>query len=428
MTPVDVIIPTFNNPDYLIPCVQSMLRTRQMYPIHIIVVNNGTKGSCDMLGHWKEVTMIEAGHNRGWCGGLNQGLQHSQSEFVMFANDDIVIPRSSSLWLRQMMEPFRLPEVAQVGPSTNVVMGSQNIFDQEHRASFCVPFLIGFCVLNRRADLDLIREGEQYADEQLPGGDDLDFGIRLRRHGKWLLCDRETFVYHHGFKTGIRVHGSAERGGWNSDRMTDATTNALIRKHGLRAWLSLWQPSTNAPEGSDMEGDRVRELLQGVEGVGYELGGGGVNTRSDAVNVDRVPRGEGVPFTNQTSRADQIVDLNGTFPMGASSASYLIARQVIEHLIDPLWFLQECYRVLRPDGVLVVTTPNQALVNGIPLNGEHLHAFTSGSLTRLAQAAGFFDVRADEGVSRYSLVMVLRKGSGTTTNGNHTLQYLNVEA
>ncbi len=38
----------------------------------------------------------------------------------------------------------------------------------------------------------------------------------------------------------------------------------------------------------------------------------------------------------------------------------VFAGEVIEHLLDTAAFLKECRRVLRPDGVLVLTTPNLA--------------------------------------------------------------------
>lgn len=38
----------------------------------------------------------------------------------------------------------------------------------------------------------------------------------------------------------------------------------------------------------------------------------------------------------------------------------VFAGEVIEHLLDTVGFLQECRRVLRPGGVLILTTPNLA--------------------------------------------------------------------
>jgi len=40
----------------------------------------------------------------------------------------------------------------------------------------------------------------------------------------------------------------------------------------------------------------------------------------------------------------------------------LIACELIEHLFDPLSFLRECWRVLGPGGLLILTTPNLAAI------------------------------------------------------------------
>jgi SAM-dependent methyltransferase len=46
-------------------------------------------------------------------------------------------------------------------------------------------------------------------------------------------------------------------------------------------------------------------------------------------------------------------------PLAGASASAIVCLQVIEHLWTPGQFLAECARVLRPGGLLVVSTPNR---------------------------------------------------------------------
>jgi SAM-dependent methyltransferase len=43
-------------------------------------------------------------------------------------------------------------------------------------------------------------------------------------------------------------------------------------------------------------------------------------------------------------------DLNGIFPLADASADAVIANQVIEHILDPIKFVREIHRILRPGG------------------------------------------------------------------------------
>lgn len=55
---------------------------------------------------------------------------------------------------------------------------------------------------------------------------------------------------------------------------------------------------------------------------------------------------------------DIVVDLNKKFPFKNNYAENIIAGELIEHLHNPLYFLKECWRTLKPRGRLILTTPN----------------------------------------------------------------------
>lgn len=71
--------------------------------------------------------------------------------------------------------------------------------------------------------------------------------------------------------------------------------------------------------------------------------------------------------------------------------------QTVEHLYDPRSTLAECLRVLKPGGLLVMTTPNVNSMGAAEFGPfwrgweppRHLHLFTPDSLQRLVQGAGF---------------------------------------
>lgn len=232
MSLIDILVITYDSPEYSVPCVNSILRDYDGTDFfHLYIVNNGDPKHSEYFPEHPAVTFLQQSKNLGWEGGLKAGLKHSTAPYVMFLNDDTFIPMSSQGWLKKMATYFLDPDCAAVGPSSNVVMGSQNIFTPSEPI-LKVNFLIGLCLMVRRSALDAAGG----VDAELPGGDDLDLSVRLRNLGKYLVCDKTVFVYHHGFKTGQKVHGSD----WNSLAMIERTNHALIRKHGLRQFLNIW--------------------------------------------------------------------------------------------------------------------------------------------------------------------------------------------
>ncbi|MCW5852085.1 MAG: glycosyltransferase [Anaerolineae bacterium] len=246
---VDIIIPSWNNREFLEPCLASVRlyqATKNLF--RILVVNNGHPAACDWIAADPGLEVIQAGANLGWEGGLKLGLSHSDSEFVCFLNDDTHIPPSSRRWVNGLLQHFSDSKVGAVGPSSNIVARLQNIFTPIAPDVFQVPYLIGFCMMLRRSALDQVGG----IDDSLPGGDDLDLSMRLRQAGYKLLVDRRVFVYHHGYKSGIRLRGEPTTPhGWNSYEMWSELSQALIRKHGLRVWWECLIGQLGEPNRAD---------------------------------------------------------------------------------------------------------------------------------------------------------------------------------
>jgi SAM-dependent methyltransferase len=78
-------------------------------------------------------------------------------------------------------------------------------------------------------------------------------------------------------------------------------------------------------------------------------------------------------------------------PLADASADGIVALQVIEHLAHPQGFVREARRVLRPEGVLVVSTPNRATFPA-GLNPFHVHELDTRELRELL-SGGFSEVR-----------------------------------
>jgi SAM-dependent methyltransferase len=82
-------------------------------------------------------------------------------------------------------------------------------------------------------------------------------------------------------------------------------------------------------------------------------------------------------------------------PLPDASVDVVVNFQVIEHLWDQPQFVAECARVLRPSGLLMVSTPNRVTFSpgrDTPINPFHTRELNAAELTELLLDAGFRQV------------------------------------
>ena len=402
--PISIIIPTWNNEEYLNPCVNSIIKTGILDGMaDLIIVNNGKQDIERVFGHIPGIKVLNPGENLGWEGGLKLGMENSTSPFVVFQNDDTHLTPGGAYFYQRLLTNFQNDNVAAVGPVTTCATGMQSIY---HPACPVVPtessYLIFFTVMVRRAHYDAVGG----IDTMLPGGDDFDLSIRLRKAGYNILVDPGAFLIHHGFKTGTRVKGDHNvRGGWNSQEMTDRTNKYLINKHGFKDW---WKSISGlsyviSPSIGDVEGDLVRSYVNGEKIL--EIGCGAQKTVENAVGVDRVPKGEKIPhLQGRISVADIISDVQGEIPAEKESFDTLIARHILEHCPDSIKTLRNWASYLKIGGRMIIAVPDERVTRSIPLNPEHCHVFTPESLKNLMESCGLKEIESKSSNNGVSFV------------------------
>ncbi len=82
-------------------------------------------------------------------------------------------------------------------------------------------------------------------------------------------------------------------------------------------------------------------------------------------------------------------------PLPDASVDVVVNFQVIEHLWDQAQFVNECARVLRPSGLLMVSTPNRITFSpgrDTPINPFHTRELNADELSGLLLDGGFSDV------------------------------------
>ena len=177
-----ILMPTYQNQDQLYTSIFTLMRYAGDYPIKVLIINNDPSRSSrkpieDMCAPTKGVVEVMHMHsNTGWMGAINAGLAKVTTPLVCFCNDDVLWPGSDLEFWDKLTSHFDDPKTGAVGPSSNYVMGWQNVFTLKVPDLMFSTLLIGFCVVMRTQMIKDIGG----LDETLPGGDDLDWSIRIR--------------------------------------------------------------------------------------------------------------------------------------------------------------------------------------------------------------------------------------------------------
>lgn len=83
-------------------------------------------------------------------------------------------------------------------------------------------------------------------------------------------------------------------------------------------------------------------------------------------------------------------DLNHGVHAPSTNYDFILFSEIIEHLGNPLMALEECYKLLRPGGLCLVSTPLSLWHTGITLQSpHHLTEYRADRFKKLLEFAGF---------------------------------------
>jgi len=102
---LSIIIPHFNGIDILKDCLESIYKNTYT-DFEVVLIDNGsTDGSQEFTRqNFPQVNLIENEENRGYAGACNQGIELSESEFILLLNNDTEMPDN---FLQEMVREIK---------------------------------------------------------------------------------------------------------------------------------------------------------------------------------------------------------------------------------------------------------------------------------------------------------------------------------
>ena len=181
---VSIIVPTFQEGEYITNTMLNLRKAAKDFPIEIIVVDGGSVD--DTVEKAKNFTNKVYRIGRGIAKARNFGAKHSNGDILLFMDADVILPNG---FAEKLVETFRNPKV--VGATCNIMPLKPNFSEKIFFYFYngLLRFISRFKP-HSRGEFLAVRKSAFFAingfNENLPCIEDHDLAIRLSKIGKFV--------------------------------------------------------------------------------------------------------------------------------------------------------------------------------------------------------------------------------------------------
>jgi len=233
----DVIVLTWNQLDVIKAFVESYLANTVLLSRLIIIDNASSDGTKDYLLSLGDTAsckfeVILNKENRGFVGGMNQGIEISKAPYVCLANNDLIFTKG---WLEEIIDIFeKHGNVGLLNPNSNnlglhsaanvTIDDCARMLKNNYSGVFVeMPFCIGFCMFIRR---ELINKVGGLSVEFYPiFFEDSDYSMKAAKANYLIGMAKASYVWH-------KEHASFKQMGENKEKFFVRSREVFFKKWG----------------------------------------------------------------------------------------------------------------------------------------------------------------------------------------------------
>jgi GT2 family glycosyltransferase len=204
----DIVVLTWNQKNTTKDFIESFQKNT-ILPARLIIIDNASKDdTASYLKSLKDTELVKFkviinDQNKGFVGGMNQGIEASSAPYVCLANNDLIF---TSGWLKEVIRVFENdtaigvlnPNSNNLGPKPKPgesIEGCARRLKQESFTDFLeLPFCIGFCMFIKREVINKV--GGLSKEFQPMFFEDSDYSMKAKKAGYKVGVAHKSYVWH----------------------------------------------------------------------------------------------------------------------------------------------------------------------------------------------------------------------------------------